>query len=307
MDIRSQAQLLFEKYNDYMTRVSEDFFSRVSSTRDVYTDEFEREVAVYTEAESEAFFEKPFEGFPFATPTEFFASLQTLDDCLLVFAVASEVSDDEPPRALSDRLSEFGDEATSRLLDLAISYSWDRNEVLDNNKEASIPASVPAAIRLLGRWRKEAAIVPILRHFCAGIRPDDYMSDVIGDFAEDMGDLIVPELRRILDAVEAIRTGSAEESLLVALSKAGAKHRTDETYNSMRAAFRKAERKVIGALCLGDYGDTRAIELLKGYLERNGSSAGREMFYESMSVIRKLGGDISDITDPFGDFTKHPK
>ena len=80
---------------------------------------------------------------------------------------------------------------------------------------------------------------------------------------------------------------------------------TDENYDILRAAFRKTERKVIGALCLGDYGDSRAIALLKGYLDRNGHALDRETFYESMSVIQKLGGDISDINDPFGDFRRN--
>ncbi|MDD4095413.1 MAG: hypothetical protein PHP22_04145 [Oscillospiraceae bacterium] len=305
MDIRAQAQFLFEKYNDYMTRVGEDYFSRVSATRDVYTDEFEREVAAYTDAESEAFFGKPLAGFPFDTPAGFFASLQTLDDCLAVFSVAAEVSDVEPPRALTDRLAGFGQEATDRLLEMALAESWERDSDDASTGQKAIPAPVPAAIRLLGRWREKDSIEPILRHFCSAKSPDEYMADVIADYAEEMGEMAVPELRRILDEAGSIPAGSAEESILVALSKAGAKHRTDENYDILRAAFRKTERKVIGALCLGDYGDSRAIALLKGYLDRNGHALDRETFYESMSVIQKLGGDISDINDPFGDFRRN--
>ncbi len=306
MDIRAQAQFLFEKYNEYMIRAEDSFLSHVPGTRDVYTEEFEREIGAYTEAEAEAFFGKPLAGFPFDTPADFFASLQTLDEYLEVFTVAAEVSDVEPPRALTDRLPGFGQEATDRLLDIAFAESWERFDDSNPDGHADISASVPAAIRLLGKWGTESSIGPILGHFCSAKSPDDYMADVIGDYAADMGDLIVPELRQRLDAAGAIPAGSPEESLLVALAKAGARNRTNETYNTMRAAFRKSERKVIGALCLGDYGDPRAIALLKGYLERNGRSVGREMFYESMSVIRKLGGDISDINDPFGDFRGKP-
>lgn len=304
MDIRAQAQFLFEKYNDEMIRAEEAFLSRVSRSRDVYTDEFEREIGAYTDSESDAFFGRPLEGLSAGTPEAFFASLQSLDDCLTVFSVAAEVSDVEPPRALTDRIASFGEEAASRLMDLAMSESWERDGDIEDADRKDIPAPVSAAIRLLGRWKIEGSIVPVLGHFCSGKRPDEYMSDVISDFAEEMGDMIVPELRRILNVAESIQAGSAEESLLVALSKAGAKNRTDDTYDCMRAAFRKAQRKVIGALCLGDYGDTRAIALLKGYLDRNLHTVDREMFYESMSVIRKLGGDISDINDPFGDFNR---
>ena len=44
MDIRAQAQFLFEKYNDEMIRAEEAFLSHVSRSRDVYTDEIDREI-----------------------------------------------------------------------------------------------------------------------------------------------------------------------------------------------------------------------------------------------------------------------
>ena len=51
-----------------------------------------------------------------------------------------------------------------------------------------------------------------------------------------------------------------------------------------------------------DYGDGRAIPMLKGYVNRNKDTISRDLFYEIMSAVQNLGGDISDIEDPFGDF-----
>ena len=51
-----------------------------------------------------------------------------------------------------------------------------------------------------------------------------------------------------------------------------------------------------------EYGDGRAIPMLKGYVNRNKHSIDRDLFYEIMSAVQNLGGDISDIEDPFGDF-----
>ena len=42
--------------------------------------------------------------------------------------------------------------------------------------------------------------------------------------------------------------------------------------------------------------------MLKGYVNRNVATISRELFYEIMSAVKALGGDISDIEDPFGDF-----
>ena len=44
--------------------------------------------------------------------------------------------------------------------------------------------------------------------------------------------------------------------------------------------------------------------MFKNYINRNQDTISRELFYEMMSAIQNLGGDISDINDPFGDFQK---
>lgn len=67
------------------------------------------------------------------------------------------------------------------------------------------------------------------------------------------------------------------------------------------------DHKVIASICLGDYGDGRAVPLLKSYLDRNVSTIDRQFFYETISAVKRLGGDISDIQDPFRDFSGQKK
>ena len=62
------------------------------------------------------------------------------------------------------------------------------------------------------------------------------------------------------------------------------------------------EHKVIASICLGDYGDGRAVTLLKSYIDRHMHEIDRQFFYETLSSIKRLGGDIKDIQDPFRDF-----
>ena len=64
------------------------------------------------------------------------------------------------------------------------------------------------------------------------------------------------------------------------------------------------DHKVIASICHGDYGDGRAVPLLKGYLDRHVHEIDRQFFYETLSAIKRLGGDITDIEDPFRDFSK---
>ena len=88
------------------------------------------------------------------------------------------------------------------------------------------------------------------------------------------------------------------------LTSIGKENRSDVIYDELRRAFRFMENKIYAVICLADYGDERAVKLFKNYINRNQETITRDLFYEMMSAIQKLGGDISDINDPFGDFQK---
>ena len=75
------------------------------------------------------------------------------------------------------------------------------------------------------------------------------------------------------------------------------------TFACLRSCFRGMQHKVIGAICLGDYGDPKGISVLKGYLDRNAGTFDRQEFYEILSSIKRLGGSIQDVHDPFRDFS----
>ena len=98
------------------------------------------------------------------------------------------------------------------------------------------------------------------------------------------------------------------EDMMIMLTHVGIKSPQNEIYQALRAGFRRMKNKVIAVICIGDYGDPRGIALLKGYLDRTTHTIDRETFYEALSAIRRLGGEINDIQDPFHDFTnKVPK
>ena len=97
------------------------------------------------------------------------------------------------------------------------------------------------------------------------------------------------------------------EYVIIALTEVGRVKPSDSIFLCLRECFRKMERKVIGAICLGDYGDGRAIPALKGFIDRHSDHIDRQLFYEILSSIKRLGGNVSDIHDPFGDFGNRPK
>ena len=88
------------------------------------------------------------------------------------------------------------------------------------------------------------------------------------------------------------------------LTEIGKQHKTEEIYQTLRHAFRYMNNKIYAVICLAEYGDDRAVAMFKNYINRNQQTIERDLFYEMMSAIQNLGGDISDIQDPFGDFQK---
>lgn len=304
MDIRSQATLIFEKYNAFMERCSEEILESESATRDIFSEEFEAGFEAMVDARAAAFFDQSLDGLDAGSPKAFFGSLTNVDEAMEVFRIAAEVSDVGPPKDLTDRVFSLGEDAVDKMIALSLSLDWAVAPGADTLDERDILSPCTSAIRALGENHTEKSILPILNRYCQTKSPDDYISDVISGYLVNMGNLVTGELISRIDSAEILPANGPEEDLMVALAKIGAGHRSEAVFQSLRGAFRKIERKVIGALCLGDYGDGRAVPLLKGYLDRNLHTVSREMFYETLTVIRKLGGDINDIQDPFKDFSK---
>lgn len=304
MDIQFQATLIFEKYNEYMEKSSEEILTRESESRDIFNEEFERAFNKEIQKRMVEFFSRELTGLSVGTPNAFFDSLASVGEYIDVFVIAAKVSEDIPPVALTDRLTAFGDKAYEELLALALSFDWNLNQEDDSLSARDAMAPGIAAIRLLGVKGFTGSIVPVLDRYCAISAPDEYLSDTVSEYVLNMGPAVIPELVQRIQNASIFLAGGPEEDLVVALASIGGRTQTDEIYQCLRGAFRKMERKVIGVLSLGDYGDGRAILMLKEYLRRNIHDIDRELFYETLTVIRNLGGDITDIEDPFKDFSK---
>jgi hypothetical protein len=100
-------------------------------------------------------------------------------------------------------------------------------------------------------------------------------------------------LTTTLDAHSDLNT--ACEYLLIALTDIGKTCHSDEIYSCLKACFRKMSNKVIGAICIGDYGDSKGVQVLKGWLDRHSEENDRQLISETLSSIKRLGGDISDV------------
>jgi hypothetical protein len=304
MAMQETIRQLFESYNEYIEAESERILTSTSQRVDLYSKEYHDYFQGLLNEKTEAFFDRPLASIGDMSPNTYFKSLTSVEECVEAFMIGADVCDDVVPKGLLERLLSFGEKAVVSLLDISLAEDWRIEEAKDTMDAREALSGSMSAIRVLGRIGAIEAVEPILERYGTLEGPDEYIADVIQSFLQNIGEPAVASLLMRINNASRIPAHSAEEDYVVALSQIGARVPDESIYQALRGAFRKLERKLIGVLCFGDYGDTRAVILLKNYLDRNQHALTRDIFYEAMSVIQKLGGDINDIRDPFKDFTK---
>lgn len=298
---------LFTEFNERLSKVCEAFADQVSSaegpTEGEMAEHF-KNFRGYIEQETEPFWKEKKSYLDGKTGEEFIGELD-MDAALAAFCEAARLIDDEAtPYPLVDRLKSFGDPACEWLLKMVLDDSWEPVEGEDENEFFVKFQPCVAAIRFFGAAEYEPAMEPVLTRFCSFPSTQEYIADSVKVMMLGLGEKAVPVLTEfMLERSDAEITGPYED-MMIMLTHVGIKHPSNEIYQALRSGFRRMKAKVIAVICIGDYGDPRGIALLKGYLDRTVHTIDRETFYEALSAIRRLGGEINDIQDPFHDFTK---
>jgi len=301
--IRQQAILLFGEYNRVLGEVYDELLEGVSNETTLASSEFQEYLQNSVVNSLQPWFVKDLDGLSEGTPENFFDSLLTIEDVMKVFTVAAEMLDGDLPDLLMLRVGAFGESSSDRLVEMALAHDWAPADGEDDEAFRNKLAVDLAALRVLGQWTFEPAIEPVLNRFCALSEPDEYVADGIKAFVVPFAEKIVPELSARIDGAAGAGLKGPFEYLVIYLTEIGRSEPDEEIFQCLKKAFRNMEHKVIAAICLGDYGDGRAVPLLKSYLDRHVREIDRQFFYETISAIKRLGGDISDIQDPFRDFS----
>jgi len=298
---------LFTEFNERLSKVCEDFADQVSSSEGPTESEMAehfKNFRSYIEQTTAPFWKEPKDYLDGKTGEEHIAQMD-LDTALAAFSESAKIIDDEAtPYPLVSKLKELSPESSERLLKMVLDTPWEPAEGEDENEFFVRFQPCVAAIRFFGAAEYEPAMEPVLSRFCSFSSTQEYIADSVKVMMLGMGQKGVPTLVDfLLNRSDEEITGPYEDMMII-LTHVGIKEKSDEIYQALRAGFRRMKAKVIAVICLGDYGDPRAIALLKGYLDRTVHTIDRETFYEALSAIRRLGGEINDIQDPFHDFTK---
>ena len=183
--------------------------------------------------------------------------------------------------------------------------AWTEEELSDENTlfEMQFQKAI-ACFSVLTQMKEPCYIKAVIDRYMSYGQTREFVAESIASYVEAFPEVSEPFL---IDLIESNTESGLEgpcEDMVIMLTNIGREHRTEEIYQTLRHAFRYMTNKIYAVICLADYGDDRAVQMFKNYINRNQKTIERDLFYEMMSAIQHLGGDISDIQDPFGDFQK---
>lgn len=285
---------MFRKYNERFTAAydellnDKDFMSSLGSAKN----EDAIKNAVYNSVQD--WYETPiFEENPELTSYSFINSLTMLHEAVDLAIHAALLCDDDIPDLVKIKLSTFGPKLISELLKVVLNCNFSSSDD-SNNRDMVVCAEF---FKLFSEWQAKEILDEVVQKFSDTDKPNEIIAEAVRGYLVAIGDYAIPKLILQInnDLVKYTDLNVADEYLLIALTDIGKEHRSDSIFATLRDAFRKMSNKAIGAICLGDYGDGRGATVLKSWLDSHQEVTDRQIISESLSSIKRLGGDISDI------------
>jgi len=245
----------------------------------------------------QGWYQKPIPGLePAMTADGIIDKISSLDEAIELTACAAVYCDDVIPDRIRIKLGSFGTAAVAALEKLILDEVWESRSETSEAAEFSV-AIIASFIRLLADWQCFENDHRLLAHFVATNQPDERIADAMRYYLVASGRQVTPaliqNLRKHLE--QDGEAAPAFEYLLIALTDIGKESPEEAIFSCLRDCFKKMKNKVIAAICLGDYGDGRGVQVLKGWLDRHPEEHDRQLISEMLSSIRRLGGDITDV------------
>jgi hypothetical protein len=278
--------IVFESYNNAYSKSFNNYFDNCESEDFLRNKEDENKILEeFFKIEIGKWENTPLSQLNGLTPACFFENIDDFDYLIELFKVGARIVDTKLPDLFLKKLKAYGDRSNASLIELAT------NKVLISNEyDISIPQM---AMRILGKWKIEKAIEPLLELLYSLHDKDELIAEEISDALSDIGMLSIKTASQRLEAAQKI--GFVEEHLLSLLTYTEDSLKSDDILKCLKSTFRKMDNKILGSMYLADYGDGRAIPALRGYVEKNIETIDRDTFYAIKSAIEMLGGNIDDI------------
>lgn len=295
--------ILEQKVDEFADKMDE----KPPEEDDVTYEQYLHRVAMQeTEEQSLLMEAEPQEALGGLSMNEFFAKLSFAELTEILEYCATELDRGVPASVVNALVNIDDDAMVEGYARTMVRESAWRDEEMDNEDKLFEMEfqKVKASLKILSGRHDATLLDDVLDRFMSYERTHSFVADSIAEYIESFPDEAPAKLiDRLKEHMDDGMEGPCED-LVVMLTNIGKEKKSEQIYDALRMAFRSMTNKIYAVICFADYGDDRAVPLMKNYINRHQTDIPRELFYEMMSAIQNLGGDIEDISDPFGDFTK---
>lgn len=291
--MKAQAAVLLENYNAFL---EERYVSYITSVG-VYQDE----QALLDEARGTILNDwenAPLEGLDGQTPAEFVNAIGDLDTLLELFTFISANTFDSTPNCLIAKIASYGDEAAQKLLamiDLETAAKYDINaQDISEEEKQSIEVTLSAIQAFATPNFGGADVFEKLIAFQTSCNAANEL--FLEQTAVTLAKRIKESYATVIAHINGVEEISVrEEYLLSSMSGIPDDGKNDEIYKCLKASFLRMSNHMMGAVFLGDYGEAKAIPVLRRFAQQNMGKIPDDDYYAILAVIEKLGGIIDDL------------
>lgn len=263
-----QYRSLFENYNEAIMKKCEESMESVKN-RDDYINLIKNARMGWEE--------KEFKG---SKPAEIFENINDRE-IVDVFMIAAEVCDDFIPESFANVI------ISTENLRSVWSAAFQKNEI----------NPVICAIKIAGMSANEEYIKKLIELIYKEGEYGDLIKETARQALVDIGSPALIEIEKKLKEKDIY--SDDDFHLIIAIIEIDSNRKSETTYSLLKESFRKTANKGLAARCIADYGDGRAVPMLRGYLEKNIEKLDKNTTLDIQGAIIALGGNTDDLHVPY--------
>ena len=305
---------IFNEYNAALTEAFNRNMAALSGEGDPASDEYETGLDASAHNDVQSWFDEGTAGEDRGGTA--IDAVADMADALAIAVCAAGICDDGLPDRIKVMLGRFMPQGADTLVQLILDHDWsgtsaagpdlpdcraempdarDRYETQTLASDEDVAVSV--LLRLLGEWKIAAGLNAILDQFTAAEDADEMFADACRAYLVALGEAAVAPIIAMIGQEDrkGRRLSGPGEYLLIALTDIGKDIPSEDIYRCLKNSFLTMENQVIGAICLGDYGDGRAVAFLRGWVLKHPEMDDVGILSDIYSSIKLLGGNLDDL------------
>lgn len=221
--------------------------------------------------------EKEFKG---QIPEAYFTTLKTESDFKEAFEKSSVICDEFIPDSFVKNILSSG------FMGIIEKYAFQDSPIDMKN----------AAIKIIGISKSELYVSRLIELLYSEGEYGELIKETARQAIIDVGSASIPFLEENLSGKDIL--SDDDFHIVIALIGIDNNKKNDTVFKILKDSFRKTSDKALAARCLADYGDGRAVPMLRSYLERNLTKMDENTVLELQGAVLSLGGSTDGLDTP---------